>query len=119
MKHFCETREVYFELLAEMKKQVKSDNVKCHEWKLDIKDQMRRKSSADGQWSLCCFRQQIRALHIVYSLMKGRTYKQIEPKVREDSYFPWAEIESVCKKYNIPYDIIKGVINDEAIRNCA
>jgi hypothetical protein len=42
---------------------------------------------------------EIRHKHIMYSLIKGRSYEQIEPKVREGNEPNWSYIDELKKEY--------------------
>lgn len=42
-----------------------------------------------------------RAFNIVYSMIRGKTYKQVEQKVRESNEPSYSEIKKIIKEYNL------------------
>ena len=42
-----------------------------------------------------------RAFNIIYSMVRGKTYKQVEQKVRENNEPSYSEIKKIIKEYNL------------------
>ena len=42
-----------------------------------------------------------RAFNIVYSMVRGKTYKQVEKKVRDNNEPSYSEIKKIIKEYNL------------------
>jgi hypothetical protein len=51
-----------------------------------------------------------RYFNVIYALVKGRTYQQIEQKVHEGNGLQQFYIKSYCDKYGVDYNTIKGLI---------
>ena len=51
-----------------------------------------------------------RAMNIVYGLVKGRAYKQIERKTHEHNEPPKFQIYKICDKYKIDNKVIEAKI---------
>jgi len=51
-----------------------------------------------------------RYYNVIYALIKGKTYKQVEFKVRDGNELDRYYVEKYCKKYGIDYEIIKSLI---------
>lgn len=50
-----------------------------------------------------------RAMNIVYSIIKGKTYKQIEKKVRDHNQPKKYFIEKICSLYGIGISLLEGI----------
>jgi hypothetical protein len=51
-----------------------------------------------------------RYFNVIYSLIRGRSYEQIESKVREGNELDRDTIKKYCEKYEIDYSTIKRLI---------
>ena len=51
-----------------------------------------------------------RALHLVYGIIKGRPYLQMEPKIGEYNKPDWGLMDEVCKHYGIDFNLISGYL---------
>jgi hypothetical protein len=51
-----------------------------------------------------------RYFNVIYALVKGRTYQQIEQKVHERNGLKQFYIKEYCDKYGVDYNTIKGLI---------
>ena len=49
-----------------------------------------------------------RALHLVYGIIKGRPYLEMEPKIGEYNKPDWGLMDMVCKHYGIDFNSISG-----------
>lgn len=61
---------------------------------------------------LCLMREDYRYLHVAYSLFKGKTYEQIEPKVREGNEINLNMVNRMMNDY-----ITKYSIKEESVSN--
>ena len=64
-------------------------------------------------------KQDLRNMHIAYSLLLGREYKEIEQKVREGNEPDWYAIERLQNTYRPPPVKEEEVAEDEAVRAIA
>lgn len=56
-----------------------------------------------------------RYLNIIYGLVKGKTYKQIEQKIHESNKLRVFYLEKFCKKYGVDYSLIKELVKLEKL----
>lgn len=78
---FEPTRRTPYQLfVAELKAQIKEDAVKIPAQKKVIRDLQRTGDAASSQSHLASMRTEARARLLIYGLMRGRTWDQIEPK---------------------------------------
>ncbi len=49
-----------------------------------------------------------RHLNIFYAILKGRSYSQIEPKVRRDNEFSIFNLRDLCKEYGVDFEAFKA-----------
>jgi len=51
-----------------------------------------------------------RYVNIIYGLVKGKQYPQIERKVREGNEVDNFQLERYCRKYGVDYETVKGLV---------
>lgn len=54
--------------------------------------------------------QEARYFHIIYSLIRGRSYAQIEPRVHEEHELERVRMDKYCKKYGVDFETIRSLI---------
>lgn len=89
-----------------LKEELKQLAVELHSEKIDLKKNQREGAIVAAcalQYSILKNRMDCRHKHIAYSMMKGRTYEQIEPKCKEDN------------KPNM--DLVKRIIDEYSAQN--
>lgn len=107
MEKFFSTIEDYRNAVSLMKNYYKTLSVNIREEKIRFKDLFRQ-----GDWSeyirvfnrLEHSRREARIFNVVYSMLKGKTYKQIEPKIKEQNSLYDGEIRKFCENWNLPSD---------------
>lgn len=107
MEKIFDTIEDYRNVVSMMKDYYKELSASIREEKVKYKDLVR-----EDQWSKYInvwhqiedARRKARVFNVVYSILKGKSYKQIEPKVREKNELYGGEITIFCEKWNLPSD---------------
>ena len=80
----------------EMKQWIKTEAISIREARENMKTKQRETGDAWAEQSNLVSRvQEYRTRHIAYSLAKGKTYKQIENKVKEGNEPNWNRIDSI------------------------
>ena len=112
-----ETKEEYLAVVSKMKTDYKETSNTIRNYKLGRKPAYREDNNVlFEQGNLVELKQKARAFNIVYGLLKGREYKQIERQTREgneavlfsNTYY----VGKVCEKYSVDYPkIMKAVQN--------
>ena len=91
--------------MIELKNILKDEAAKLRELKASIKTTQKAGGIAGGmQWDLQKGRAWYRHRHIAYSLLKGKTYDQIENNCREGNEPDWSLIEEIKNEY-APEDV--------------
>lgn len=86
--------------LNEMKTDIKKVAQEIKEQRAEFKQLQRdRKSCWKEQSALEAKTMMYRHFHIAYSMARGKTYEQIENKVREGNEPSWSAIEHWTEKY--------------------
>jgi len=94
-----------------LKEELKEMAVKIKETKIETKDTQKKGEYAGSlQYALLKFRREYRHKHIAYSLMRGRSYEQIEPKCREGNEPNKDLIQEIIDEYSQ---------TEEDVRACA
>ena len=105
-------RDTYLKMKADQKAVVSV----ARKFKIDYKNWQRDKSLGYPKF---LFPIDPRYLNIVYGLVKGRTYIQIEQKVREGNEPNSYGLDKVCRHYGIDSDLIVGMVLNGKASNCA
>lgn len=84
-----------------LKQELKQFALELHNDKADLKKTQRETGYAGNlQFSLHVKKREYRHKHISYSMMRGRTYEQIEQKCAENNKPDMALIQRILDEYN-------------------
>lgn len=86
-----------------LKAELKIEASDLHNIKAETKKTQRENGSASActlQYTILKMKRDYRHRHIAYSLMKGRTYEQIEPKCAENNKPDHELIQRIISEYN-------------------
>lgn len=87
-------------LIGEFKSRLKHDARKLRELKLSIKDSLKKgRYAGNKQSSLVSAKKYYRHYHIAYCMIRGKDYKAIEPKCREDNKPNFCIISEAISEY--------------------
>lgn len=106
-------REEYLQIRVTLKKELKEEAKRIKQMKLDFK-QSQRDLYKSTTWSemttisykLDTIKKLYRIKHVVYSMLRGKNYIQIEPKVREGNEIDSLAIYREAEGYGIPKELI-------------
>mgnify|MGYP001227911706 CR=1 FL=1 len=107
MEKIFDTIEDYRNSVSVMKNYYKKLSANIREEKVKFKDLVREDQwpeYVDVWYRLEGARRKARVFNVVYSILKGKSYKQIEPKIREKNELYGGEITIFCEKWNLPSD---------------
>ena len=107
MEKIFNTIEDYKNNISVMKNYYKGLSKKIREEKEKYKYLVRQEKWSEYVDVLCnlnYIRRKARIFNVVYSILKGNSYKQIEPKIREKNELYDGEIKVTCEKWNLPSD---------------
>lgn len=115
MEKIFNTVEDYRNNVSVMKNYYKELSEKIREEKEKYKQLVRQEKWSEYihvLYDLNNTRRKARVFNVVYSMLKGKSYKQIEPKIRDKNELYDGEIKVTCEKWNLPSDpFIKEVKN--------
>lgn len=91
--------------IKEFKQEQKQGAEEIREYRLEVKKAQRDRRfgrSDPDPWSLYTKSQKWRHRHIAYCMLRGKTYEEIEPKVRDDNEPDMGLVESIMSNYSPP-----------------
>lgn len=93
-----------------LKQEQKDLALELHNFKAEIKETQKEHGSGSAssmQYSLWSMKRKYRYRHIAYSMMRGRTYLEVEPKCEEGNEPDLKVIEGIISEYT-PKDVCIG-----------
>lgn len=115
MEKIFDTIEDYRNVVSMMKDYYKELSANIREEKTKYKNLLRGRAYPDYmnvKYHLDDNRRNARIFNVVYSILKGKSYKQIEPKIREKNELYGGEIRKFCEKWNLPSDPFVKEVNN-------
>lgn len=115
MEKIFDTIEDYRNVVSMMKNYYKELSANIREEKEKYKHLVRQEKWSEYVDVLCNLnhtRRNARIFNVVYSILKGKSYKQIEPKIREKNELYGGEIRKFCEKWNLPSDPFVKEVNN-------
>ena len=111
-----EKRDLFFTVLNGLKEEVKVMSKEITDLNKEVKNgQKSGKYMGQEMSNLYQMRCNARTLNIVYALAKGKTYNQVERKVRENNKPEWWAIKSVLKFKFEKVGLIAEVVDFKAV----